>query len=460
MATVNRALGSRVRAVRRREGLTQVQLAERLGISPSYLNLIEHGNRALPAGLLIDLARQLKLDLVSFAPDAEVQLEAEVREALADPLFDEHGLVGADVKDLVTGHPLIARALVTLYHSYRRDRADDDGPRAAHVSTEEVTSFIQRRWNWFPELEAAASELWSAGNLDLRDLDGGLARWLKDAARVQVRAEPPRGQPFTRRFDPERRVLVLSDALPARRRAFELAHTIALLQHEALTDAAVGDERLTTDESRTLARIVLANWFAGAVLLPYDPLYRAAVEFRYDVELLAHRFGASWEQVCHRLTSLRKPGMEAVPFHLIRVDVAGNISKQFSGSGIGFPRFSGVCARWNVFQAFQTPGLVRTQLSEMPDGSRFFCFACTVRRDAGGFHAPPVLHAIGLGCRVERGRELVYADGMNLDAAESTAIGVTCRTCPRTDCAQRVCPPIDQPLTLDPNVRGVSLFAR
>lgn len=456
MASGNRALGVRVRAVRRRQGLTQVQLAERLGISASYLNLIEHGHRAMPAALLIELARQLHLDLASFSPDADVQLEAELREALADALFDEHGLVGADVKDLLSGHPLIARAFVTLYRAYRQ-RPGDDGPRGAHVSTEEVTAFIQRRSNWFPELEEAARALWTAGALDARDLATGLQKWLTRSLKVRVLTE---GTDATRRFDPDHRTLVLSDALPLRRRAFELAHTIALVEHADLIEAAARDERLTTDESRTLARIVLANWFAGAVLLPYDPLYRAALEVRYDVELLAHRFGASWEQVCHRLTSLRRPGAEAVPFHLIRVDVAGNISKQFSGSGISFPRFSGVCARWNVFQAFQTPGLVRTQLSEMPDGQRYFCFARTVRRDLGGFHAPPVILAIGLGCRVEHGRALVYADGMSLRDGAATPIGVACRTCPRADCAQRVCPAIDHPLTLDPNWRGASLFAR
>ncbi|MEQ1501049.1 MAG: short-chain fatty acyl-CoA regulator family protein [Myxococcota bacterium] len=475
-------LGAKLRAVRRREGLTQVQLAERLGISASYLNLIEHGRRPLPAALLIELARQLRVDLAAFAPDADLQLEASVREALADPMFDEHGLVGADVRELVRGSPLVARAVVTLYRAYReareaadlpdRDPTDDElpagslaaGDRVA-LSTEQVSDFVQHRSNWFPELEDAAGALWRDAKLDAADIGPGLERWLREALGVSIRFEPANRGATTRRFDPDARELVLSELLPPRSRQFELAHQIALLQHGEVIDRIARDDRLTTDESRTLCRVVLASWFAGAVLMPYDRLLSAARELRYDVELLGHRFRTSWEQVCHRLTSLRRPGAEGVPFHLIRVDVAGNISKRFTASGIRFPRFSGVCARWSVFQAFQTPGLVRTQVSRMPDDTMYFCFSRTVRRESGGFHAPHAVHAVGMGCRLEHGRQLVYSDGIDLEGPSvpggpaATPIGVTCRTCERSDCAQRVCPAVDHPIRIDPNVRGVSLFA-
>lgn len=466
-------LGTRLRALRRREGLTQAQLAERLGISGSYLNLIEHGKRPLPAALLIKLAQQLQVDLAAFAPDADAALEASVREVLADPLFDEHGLVGADVQDLVRASPLGARAMVTLYRAFREAQQSADGlaerlseeegpagPDRAGVSTEEVSDLLQRRQNWFPELDAAADDLWRDAKLEKQDLGPGLKRYLTDRLGVRLRFEPAGVSGTTRRYDPERKELVLSEVLPPRSRHFQLAHTIGLLVHAEAIERIVRDERLTTDESRVLARVALANWFAGAVLMPYDRLLAEAREVRWDVELLGHRFRTSWEQVCQRLTSLRKPGAEGIPFHLIRVDVAGNISKRFSASGIRFPRFAGVCARWNVFQAFQTPGLVRTQVSRMPDGTTFFCFARTVRREAGGFHAPQAVHAIGMGCPVEYGRELVYADGVDLSgAAAAVPIGVTCRTCERMDCAQRVCPPLQHPLRIDPNVRGTSFFA-
>lgn len=464
------ALGTRIRALRRREGLTQAQLAERLGISASYLNLIEHGKRPLPAALLIKLAQQLEVDLAAFAPDAELELEASVREVLADPLFDEHHLVGTDVAELVRASPQGARALVALYGAFLETQRTADGlaeqlsedieADRSGVSTEEVSDLIQRRMNWFPELEQAASDLWRDARLETQDMGPGLKRYLTEVLGVRLRFEPAGVGHTTRRFDPERKELVLSEILPPRSRHFHLAHVIAQLLHGNLIEPVARDERLTTEESRVLARVAMANWFAGAVLMPYDKLLTAAREVRWDVELLGHRFRTSWEQVCHRLTALRRPGAEGLPFHLIRVDVAGNISKRFSASGIHFPRFSGVCARWNVFSAFQTPGLVRTQVSRMPDGTAFFCFARTVRREAGGFHAAQAMHAIGMGVPLSFARELVYADGIEVgESAAAVPIGVTCRTCERLDCAQRVCPPLQRPLRIDPNVRGTSFFA-
>lgn len=465
-------IGAKVRALRRREGLSQAQLAERLAISPSYLNLIEHDKRPLTAPLLIKLAQLFELDLSAFASDADAGLEANVREVLADPMFDELWLVGADVRDVVRASPLVARAMVTLYGAWQESRqavdglaerlSDVDEPtlQRSHLSSEEVNDFIQRHLNYFPELEERAEALWAAAALDLNDIGPGLKRWLKDALGVTIRFEPAGLSRVTRRFDPAQRELVLSEVLPPRARHFQLAHQIALLQHDDLIARLVRDERLSTDEGRMLCRVALANYFAGAVLMPYERFLSAAREVRYDVELLGHRFRTSWEQVCHRLTSLQRPGAEGVPFHLIRVDVAGNISKRFSASGIRFPRFSGVCARWGVFSSFQTPGTVNVQVSHMPDSRRYFCFSRSVRKEGGGYRAAHAVYAIGLGCPLEHARALVYSDGVDIDSPlAAEPIGVTCRTCERLDCELRSCPPLQHPLHIDPNVRGASFFA-
>jgi predicted transcriptional regulator len=217
---------------------------------------------------------------------------------------------------------------------------------------------------------------------------------------------------------------------------------------------------LTTPESRTVARVALANYFGGAVLMPYERFLQAAKSLRYDIELLGHRFRTSFEQVCHRLTTLQRPGSEGVPFHMIRIDVAGNISKRFSASGIRFARFSGACPRWNVFSALSTPGLIRVQLSRMPDGKSYFCLACSVRKDSGGYLAPHAVQAIGIGCPASMARELVYADGIDLENLEAAVpVGVTCRLCERMDCTQRAFPPLQHPLRVKEGVRGVSFYA-
>jgi hypothetical protein len=207
-----------------------------------------------------------------------------------------------------------------------------------------------------------------------------------------------------------------------------------------------------------MARVALANYFAGAVLMPYGPFLKAVKAGRYDVELLSRRFQASFEQVCHRLTTLRRPGQEGVPFHFLRIDIAGNISKSFSASGIRFARYSGCCPRWNIHAAFLTPGLVRTQISEMPDGVKYFCIARTLQKDTGTYRGQHAIQALGLGCEMSHARDLVYSDGLALDQTP-VPIGVTCRLCDRTDCEQRAFPPLHQVIDVVEEVRRSSFFA-
>ena len=255
-------------------------------------------------------------------------------------------------------------------------------------------------------------------------------------------------------------LLALSELLPTRSRLFQLAHQIGLLTLEPVFARLTNDPYLTTDASRSLARVALANYFAGAVLMPYAPFLAAAREERYDIDVIGRRFRVGFEQVCHRLTTLRRPGHEGVPFHMIRIDVAGNISKRFSGSGIRFARFSGACPRWNVFQAFLTPGMIRIQLSRMPDGEAYFCLARTILKDSGGYHAQHPIHAIGLGCTFDYAKELVYSDGVDLENLSTCQpVGVTCRLCERTDCEQRAFPSLSQALEINEHVRRVSMYS-
>jgi predicted transcriptional regulator len=263
-----------------------------------------------------------------------------------------------------------------------------------------------------------------------------------------------------RSFDVEKRTLTLSELLPTRSRTFQVAHQIALLTQAANMERIVAAHRLTSDDARTLARIALANYFAGAMLMPYAPFVLACREERYDIDVIGRRFRVGFEQVCHRYTTLRRKGAEGVPFHMIRIDVAGNISKRFSASGIRFARFSGACPRWNVFAAFMTPGMIRIQVSRFLDGTAYFCMARTIHKDSSGYHAQQPVQSIGLGCSLEHARQLVYSDGMDLDnAGTSTPVGVTCRLCERADCEQRAFPSIRHPLHVDENVRGVSIYA-
>ncbi len=465
-------LGGKVRALRRQRNLTQTQLAERLGISASYLNLIEHNRRSLSAPLLIRLAEVLGLDLKDLSAEGQARTIAELMEVFGDPLFEGHDVTTAELRELASASPTAARAVLALYRAYRNAREGSealaatlsdgvlDGIDASHLPTEEVSDLIQRHLNHFPELEAGAEALWADARLDMENLYAGLVACLERlGVTVQVlRTAEMEGA--VRRYDPGRRVLSLSEVLRRGSRNFALAYQLGVLTQEPATERLAADPLLTSDASRALARVALANSFAGSVLMPYAPFLAAARAERYDIELLGHRFRTGYEQTCHRLTTLRRPGAEGVPFHMVRVDIAGNISKRFSASGLRFARFSGACPRWNVFEAFTTPGMVRTQLSRLPDGSTYFWIARTVTREKGGFHAPRSVAAIAMGCEASRAGELVYADGVALDSPGAVVpVGITCRLCERMDCEQRAFPPIQHALAVNPHVRGVSFYA-
>lgn len=467
-------LGAKVRALRRQKNMSQVQLAERLGISPSYLNLIEHNRRSLPAPLLIKLAAIFDLDLKALSAEADARTVADLMEVFGDPIFEHEDVTTAEVRDLAAQAPSASRAVLKLYHAFRESReaaenlamkisgrGDLTGVDASRLPTEEVSDLIQRHMNYFPELEAGAEALWREGRLGGDDLYAGLAQRLERAHGIAVRIERTAAMgDAIRRYDPTVRTLSLSEVLRRGSRNFQLAYQIGLETQAEVLDRFAADPMLTSDSSRALTRVVLANYFASAVLMPYQPFLEAARSERYDIDLLGHRFRSSFEQTCHRLTTLRRPGAEGIPFHFVRVDVAGNISKRFSASGLRFARFSGACPRWNVFQAFLTPGMLRIQLSQMPDGTGYFWIARTVQKEGGGYHAPRSLLAIAIGCEVGHARKLVYADGVDLESREAVVpVGLTCRLCERTDCEQRAFPPIAHPLKVQENVRGVSFYA-
>jgi hypothetical protein len=497
--------GARVRAVRARAGLSQAALAARLGVSPSYLNLIEHDRRPLPTELLLRLAQALDVDLRAFAGDEDARLVGDLAEVFGDPLFEEHPLTRRQLAEFVGAAPEVARAVLALHQAYAGARAtaealaervldtqdaaagvegpgDDaagEPPAGApdsvaerlgrvRLSCEQVGDLLQRHRNHFPALEAAAERLWRDAALDPEGMFPALARHLERAHGVRVRVATVREmRGAVRRYDPARRELLLSEVLRRGSRNFQLASQVGLLAHGDAIDAALAAAPpgaaaapLATAEARTLGRVALAGYFAGAVLMPYEPFLAAAEETRYDVELLGHRFRVGWEQTCHRLTTLRRPGREGVGFYLVRVDLAGNISKKFGAAGIRFPRFSGLCALWNVHAAFLQPGVVRAQLSRLPDGTAVFAVARTVRRHAGDYRAPTVLHSVGIGCDLASARRLVYADGVDLDApGGGVPIGITCRLCERVDCQARAFPPVHAPLRVDEHVRGVSFYA-
>ncbi len=461
--------GQRVRHLRTALGLNQAAMARDLGISASYLNLVERNQRPLTTQLILKLAETYDLDLRELRGDRETRRIAELTEILVDPVFGKMPPSSA-IADVVNGYPDIAAALASVYGAYRKAHASgvpdfaasDDRqpvPPDERFPVEEVRDYFHARNNYIASLDEQAEAL--HGELaEKDDLFAALRDYLREQHQIRVTILPIHAMPDAqRRFDRHNRRLFLSEMLPVPSRIFQTAVQVALLSYGAEIDRLVSAASLSGEDANRLFRIGLANHFAGALMMPYERFLEAAIATRYDIDVLASRFGASVEQVAHRLTTLQRTERRGVPFFLLRLDNAGNISKRFSAGGFAFARFGGTCPRWRVHDAFGTPGETIVQLVELPDGTRYLTVSRTVETMRGRYPLNARKLAISLGCEISYASQLVYAEGLDLAGAEAaTPIGVTCRVCERTNCAARAFPPMTRPLTIDASRKGFSAF--
>ncbi len=456
-------LGPQIRRLRREQGLTQAEMAAELGVSPSYVNLIERNQRPVSADLLVGLARAYGFDVSRMGGAETDALFADLAAAFADPLFQEAGVSREDAFDLAAGNPVLGAAVASLFRAWRS--AEDElneariaGNRAGEDPLEEARTFLHASRNHFPEIDEAGERVAaerSAGAL----FDALTERFRRDH-RLKTRVLPAEVMAGAwRRLNKHAGEIAISEALDQASRTFNLALQLALIEQSATLDRLVNEAKFATDAGRRLARASLANYAAAAIMLPYGPFLAAAKDLAYDIEALARRFGASFEQVAHRLTTLRREGAGGVPFFFLRVDAAGNVSKRFSGDIFPFARYGGSCPLWTVHEAFRTPRRIVTQLIELPDQSRYFSIARTVTSGTGGYQAPHIERVVVVGCALKDASDLVYARGLDLEAAPASPVGVTCRLCERPDCAARAHPPLRRRLIVDEHRRLAAPFS-
>lgn len=456
-------MGVRLKRLREERRLTQAALAAKLGISLSYLNQLENNQRPLTLPVLLALNSTFGLDVQSFSEDDEARLISDLREALADPALGET-IATADLRELALNMPAVSRALVTLNRKYRQAaeqsaalsaRLGEDRQAASAIlpSTpfEEVRDFFYANHNHIAELDEAAELIARRVNFPVGQMAPALAAYLdsEHGVRVVFDTVDEMASGTQRRFDARTRTIHLSPRLRPGQQAFQFATQIAMLTLDDEILALVAKAQFTSDEARGLARIGLANYFAGALVLPYTLFLSEAERWRYDIELLSHRFGVGFETVCHRLSTLQRPNARGIPFFFIRVDRAGNISKRQSATDFHFSRVGGTCPLWNVYEAFANPGRILTQLARMPDERTYLWIARTVSHGQGGYRAPAKTFAIALGCDVRHAERIVYSQGLNTDPVVATPIGMGCKVCERPHCPQRAFPPIGRALNID-----------
>jgi predicted transcriptional regulator/DNA-binding XRE family transcriptional regulator len=456
--------GGKLRSLREQHRLTQAELAVRLGVSTSYVNQIENNQRPLTAGMMLALAHGFNLDLADLGEDNSGRLLAALREAMADPAFGEAAPGLQDLKTLTYSSPDIARAILRLYEVYRKaterlTSLDDVLARqpasALQSPYEEVRDFFHYANNYIDPLDRAAETLAQTLGMERHDKLRRLAAHLQKAHGVTLERSDALPADLMRSYDAAARQLVINDRLDPPTQYFQIACQLALIEQSGLIENILDAADFKTEDAERICRLGLANYFAGALQMPYGVFLEAAARLRHDLDELSHAFGASFEQVAHRLSTLQRPKAAGVPFFFARVDRAGTITKRHSAAPLQFARFGGACPLWNVHRAFEERGQIIRQLAETPDGKRYLCLAWAAEKRSGGFNAPVRRYAYALGCEITHAGALVYADGMPLAVpAAYEPIGVSCRICERRNCPQRSMPPLAAGITVPADRRS------
>ncbi|GGB41586.1 propionyl-CoA carboxylase regulator [Sphingomonas metalli] len=442
--------GDSLRALRRAAGLNQRAMAARLGLSVSYLSQLEGGERPLTAAVIAAIGRHFPQALAGIADGDTARRLVALGEALADPSLPP--LPAETTARLAEDRPDIADRLIALHAAKRlaEERlalAEETlvAGGAARLPWEAVRDWFHAAGNYLDPLDRAAEALAAAATAPL-DLTDALARH-----GINVATDPDADAPIARL---DGATLIVNGALPPESRRFQMAHRLATRAFSQAIAAVVDSSGLDATEARRLLAIGLANYAAGAMLMPYAAFRTTARRLRHDIDQLSRYFGVSFEQACHRLSTLQRPGAEGVPFFFCRVDMAGNITKRHSATRLQFARFGGACPLWHVHEAAAIPDRILVQHAETPDGVRYVSMAKGLVKPSGRFARAPRRYAVVLGCEAVHAADFVYADAVDR-TGPATPIGISCRLCPRPDCDQRAFPPTDRRIAVEPDTRRI-----
>lgn len=465
MARGNRLfVGGRLRQLRLDQRMDQATMARLLGISVSYLSQLENDDRPLTAKVKAALAEAYPLDWASFDTREDEQLLGAFAHALAQPDVPSPPIEPERIEKVHMHYPEFAARYVELHRAFRavNERLNMVEEAVANDMTLRERMPWERARDWFHginnyvhELDCVAEELYS---------DIATGPWLDETDLIRALGErhgtsviiDEVSATTQRHYDRDENRLFINAALTAESRRFMLAHQLMRLSARDLINAIVAGADMPNMSAERLLAVGLANYGAGALMMPYAPFRKSARMVRHDIDSLARQFGVSFEQACHRLSTLQRPGLRGIPFFFCRVDMAGNITKRHSATRLQFARFGGACPLWIVHEAVAIPDRIVTQLGETPDGVRYISMAKGLVKPSGSYTRAPRRYAVALGCEIDHAANFIYADGLQLrDEAAATPIGITCRLCPRRECSQRAFPPSDRTFYVDPDHRDV-----
>ncbi len=461
-------IGPKLRELRQSRQLTQAEMASEIGVSASYINLIERNQRPASLKFLITLSDSFGLNWRELTnTDGGIAL-SDLRQITKDPAFGDTLPDIEELRSALEGSPNLINGLVNIFNAYRAygeklaEQNEYIAPNEdSNLGVEHsVHDFFRNNNNYFGALEAFAEQCSAEFIPDREEVYSALKSHLVETLEVQIKLvrDEVLGNSL-RYYDREKNQLLLSDGLDHQNKVFQLAHMVALIQFDEVINKLLPKAIVKNELASSRCRVELANYFAAAILMPYDEFYEEAVRTKYDIERLAAYFSVSYEQVCHRLTTLQRPGKRGIPFFFLRVDRGGNVSKRFNVTPIQLARFGGACPKLDVHYCFRVPSRILTQIVEMPDHSRYLTINRTVDRPSIRYSTVDKRLAVSLGCPVQYAPELIYAREQDSVSSQSvTEIGVNCRLCPRHNCQQRAHDPFHSSLKIDEDRRGVTHF--
>ena len=459
--------GHKLRRLRSSLKLTQAEMANELGISASYLNLLENNARPVTVPILYRLGRTYDFDLRDFADDDSLRITSVLKEVFADQVFEDVAMSRRDIQLLANQHPSAAEALISLHRSYdlMRDAAyggeQKDENFLSPRPIESVRELLETSSNYFPELEEAAADCVRRINLSPGKKLYQLIEHLEQKYDVTTRILPTdvMGN-LLRDFNQHRKQLLLSESLKESQRLFQVAAQIGLLGYSDSVNNIATSAKCEDEDTENLLRMTLSSYFAGAVMMPYGTFLEAAQETRHDLDILSSRFTASFEQVCHRLTTLKRSDERGIPFFFLRVNEAGYISKRLSAGEMEFARNGGGCGRWIPHQAFRNSGAISVQAASLEEGQKLLTVArtCLAPRTQPAHYGTP-MYVVALGCDLKFAKNICYADSfVNAKTTALTPIGLGCHVCERQNCQHRGSPPRGHKLRFDISRRHSGLF--
>ncbi len=436
-------IGPHLRRLRVERGETQGAMAKALGISPSYVNLLENNERSVSVQVLLRLFEAYGVDWRDIAEEDGTAQLADLRAVIQDPLFTQARPDLPQLRAALVHAPSLVQSFMTLYRSYQvvsdqlLSLTESGAPQVTSSPEAAVHDIFRRNRNHFRELEEAAESFWPEP-IERDEIYVTLKRRLRDKLGVNVRLCRVEDLPGAlRQYDESRREILLSEALDQPNRTFQLVHMAGLLEQRGLLDSIIQRSGIRDARGVSRLRVELANYFAAAVLMPYAAFLAEARASKYDFDHIATRFGVSFEQACHRATTLQREGAQGVPFFFLRIDKGGNVTKRFNATDFHLAEYGGACPRLDVHTSFRTPGRIMPQFAEMPDRSQFFVFSRTVDRPTWERHAQDNRLAVAMGCAIQYAPEIGYAESFSMPDARMTQIGINCRICPRASCDQR-----------------------